>query len=135
MAEQDAISVSVLEKGTSKDGRKGFLRFTDKNQELHIFQLKTDQIDELIFLLDELKGEMRKAQQQSGAIETVGLTISKRVKSLEFGLDELSNVAVIRVVFDDGGFRDTAIPLRNISQVIEFLKNARVRLSQHLTKQ
>ena len=73
--------------------------------------------------LQVLQGHVAEERRKAG-LPVIEHTYLEAVKHLEFGRDDVNQIALIRVRFQNGAARDTPIEKAQIQDTIEFLKNA-----------
>lgn len=73
--------------------------------------------------LQNLQAHVAEERKKAG-LPVLEHTYVEAVKRLEFGRDDVKQIALIRVRFQNGAARDTPIEKAQIQDTIEFLKNA-----------
>ena len=73
--------------------------------------------------LQNLQAHVAEEKKKAG-LPVLEQSYVEAVERLEFGRDDVNQIALIRVRFRDGAVRDTPIEKAQIQETIEFLKNA-----------
>ena len=73
--------------------------------------------------LQNLQGHVAEEKKKAG-LPVLEQTYMEKVERLEFGRDDVNQVALIRVCFQNGATRDTPIEKAQIPDTIEFLTDA-----------
>lgn len=73
--------------------------------------------------LQQLQAHVAEERMKAG-LPTIEHTYMEAVKHLEFARDDINQIALIRVRFQNGAARDTPIEKAQIQDTIEFLRTA-----------
>ena len=111
-----------LELGSPVGGETGFVLIQAKEGP-HRFIFSLDTANDLILALQMAKKAIRDERRKAGK-PPVRSAVVKLVEQIEYGVDPLNQVALLRTGFQDGSTQDLPISRTQIPELMSFLKQA-----------
>ena len=124
MANTQQVNVNkVVSGGCSDDKKTAWIDFPIDNETVLRIAFPVEFPPELKLALQQLQGHISEERRKAG-LPDIQSSYTTTVERLEYGRDDLNQLAVIRSSFANGGSQETIIEKGQINQTIDFLKNA-----------
>jgi hypothetical protein len=111
-----------LELGSPAGGEAGFVLVQAKEGP-HRLIFSLDTANDLILALQMAKKAIRDERRKAGK-PPIRSAVVKLVEQIEYGVDPLNQVALLRTGFEDGSTQDLPISRTQIPELMNFLKQA-----------
>lgn len=111
-----------LQLGSPAGGETGWI-VVEAQDGQHRLSFAPDTASDLILALQQAKQSIHAERKKAGKppLET---TIVKEVQQIEYGIDALNQVAVLRTRFQDGSSQDLPLTRKQVADIGNFLTNA-----------
>ncbi len=120
---QSVIVTQALKGGWLKDKRQSYIDLKiDEDNTLRL-TFPDEFPPDLKLSLQRLQGHVAEERKKAG-LPVIEHSYIQAVQRLEFGRDDVNQIAIIRTRFQNGGSQDTPIEMAQIQETIEFLKTA-----------
>jgi hypothetical protein len=111
-----------LELGSPAGGETGFV-LVQAEEGPHQLIFSLDTANDLILALQMAKEAIREERRKAGK-PPMRSAVVKLVEQIEYGVDALNQVALLRTGFQDGSTQDLPISRTQIPEIMNFLKQA-----------
>jgi hypothetical protein len=111
-----------LELGSPAGGETGFV-LVQAREGTHQLIFSLDSANDLILALQMAKKAIRDERRKAGK-PPLRSAVVKPIEQIEYGMDPLNQVALLRTGFQDGSTQDLPISRTQIPEIMNFLRQA-----------